>query len=140
MSKEIILIVMLLLVGQVMAYPTLVSYENHNHETFKQFISKIPDKYLKHVAWIEMQSNKVECDNENAIVCFDTGNYLGYTTLKLKYGGGCFGKAVIYSYNYKTIYHELGHIYDFCELKNTLDRTYEEKEMAADNYGRLIMR
>jgi hypothetical protein len=102
------------------AYPIITSEQEINHTEVKQVVYSIPEKYYEYVNIIKFVKNPI-CkvyDIYGQQQCHQGWNYV-YWDINHK----CFNGNIIL-YNPDLLMHELGHIYELCELKK--DITTEE--------------
>ena len=114
MKKKYIIIftiLAILLVKTAMAYtyPIIISGDSVNHNKTKETVTSIPVEYYKHVTIVEFTNAKPQGD---------FGRYL-YKS----YNDRCYhSKIWVYAFEdwEETLIHELGHIYEHCELKKKI--------------------
>lgn len=110
------------------AYPVIVSDSGLNHTKNVELVNSIPDKYLKHIDTISfINSAWAKCriyGSHNQSICWK-GWYWAYWTKS----HDCHHTKIILSSNeYDILEHELGHVYELCELK----KDYSTEEFAID--------
>ena len=109
--------VMLLLVFSisVTAYPIIISEQGVNHTQAKELVYSIPEEYYEYVDIIEFV-NKPICrtiDEFGQKNCWDGWYWIYWNNNHQCHNG----KIIIYRLSYEMIQHELGHIYQICNLK-----------------------
>jgi len=122
----LILLVVSILSSVSFAYPVIVSERGVNHTQIKELVYSIPEEYFKYVDVIEFVNEplKVAEDGEvkrvGTYMVFRTDSYVCYN-----------GKIKLWDYSDSkiTVIHEIGHSYEFCELK----KDYSTEEFA-DNF------
>lgn len=99
-----IVVIFLVFVSSTYAYPIIIIEQNINHTQAKQLIYSVPEKYYKHVNSIEFKDTAY--------------NIRGYANAKWNNKHICYSTYIwIFRINFQILQHELGHIYEFCELK-----------------------
>jgi len=116
-------------------YPVIVSGDGYNHTEVKQLVYSIPIKYFVHV-------DKIEFIKRPTVVL---GNHIkissmvrdGYVRVMSYFADdGVVNKVIctdvqITLHEPQTIFHELGHVYDICELNN-IDSTEEFADLMGE--------
>jgi len=130
--KILILMVfgMVLVVSNVIAYPIIISEQGINHTEAKQLVYSIPKAYYKYV-------NSIEIINKRFVHCSIYDNYgqqkcnMGWNWIYWDLNHNCYSvKINVGKYeSQKTLIHELGHVYEYCELKRDIST-----EEFADNF------
>ena len=100
-----------------MAYPFLISERGTNHTQNKELVYSIPEKYFNFVDTIEFKPDYAYC---RAYGDFEQKKcYSGRSYVKWDVYHNCYNGIIILS-NPKYLIHELGHIYEHCELKRNI--------------------
>lgn len=104
------ILILLFVFPIVYSYPILIHNTNTNITLNKQVVYSINEKYFEYVKVIEFFGKPIIKRNI-------TGN--GWAWVSWDYKHRCFN-GHIQLYNPYSIYHELGHIYEWCELKRNI--------------------
>jgi len=89
----------------VSAYPTIVS-SGINHTDFKETVYSFPEELFDGVEVIEYSTENKSYSGVTRVLWYEYDHY-------------CYnGKITLYnSYSENLIWHELGHVYEYCNLK-----------------------
>jgi|TARA_Y100000310_G_scaffold312884_1_gene360662 hypothetical protein len=111
--------VFLMLVSSIFAYPIIISNEGVNHQEAKELVYSIPEvnfKYVKSVEFVNEPIKKFNWINNNTAI---VNYYDGWYDISWSKNFECYnGKITIYHFD--ILEHELGHIFEHCELKRSI--------------------
>ncbi len=123
MGKRVILFLLVLTLFSSLsfAYPVIISNEGVNHTRAKELVYSIPEKYYRYVDTIEFVSEPIrkfywENDNEAEIIKYGGWYHTYWNKDHICYNG----KILIYNINYNILKHEIGHAYEYCDLKKDI--------------------
>lgn len=114
MDKYIAVMVVLITAWAVTAmdYPIIISEQGINHTESKQLIYSIPQEYYEYV-------NIIEFVNQPICKEIQQKCYRGWSQVYWDKNHNCYNGKIRLQ-NTSLIIHELGHIYELCELKRNI--------------------
>lgn len=129
MNKLIFWVLLVILSNAVSAYPIIISESGTNHTLNSQLVYSIPEKYYKFVEKVEFVNGFgarcIVLDEYDQMKCWK-----GWNSVYWDKNHNClYGNIILSIADIKVLIHELGHIYEYCELKR--DTSTEE---FADNF------
>ena len=122
------MIMMSLISSFSFGYPLIISEKGFNHTQAKELVYSIPNKDYKYVDTITFVNNYAHfkyIDNFGQKKVWKGWNWVYWDK-----NHNCFnGKIILSDINKSILIHELGHIYEYCNLKKNVST-----EVFADNF------